>query len=251
MQRSYVLSLVYAITLPFIYIVCQFNRQFMSAFSNVSLLATAGAAITMSFWILDKYANHNPKPMFAMAWVGLASGISLWFLGTLAWTINVPVLQINSYFSLSDILYLSGYFPLFLAAFLILKLFKSFFSKKILLLQFGVAVGLSAVVSYVLILPMFYSGKDPLTKALSAAFPIFDLGLFTATFAIFLVFFEGALGKAWFFLTVGILMNIAADLLFTYVWMQNFYYRGHPLELFWLWGYVTFLLGLYIHKREL
>jgi len=251
MQRSYVLGLVYSITLAFIYIVCQFNRQFMLAFSNVTILATAGAAVMGSFWILDKYANHNPKPMFAMAWVGLASGISLSFLGTLAWTLNVPVLQINPYFSLDDILYLSGYFPLFLAAFLILKLFKSVFSKKILLLQFGVSVGLSAVVSYMLILPMFYSGKDPLTTTLSAAFPIFDLGVFTATFAIFLIFFEGAIGKAWFFLTVGILLKIAADLLFTYAWMENFYYRGHPLELFWLWGYVTFLLGLYIHKREL
>lgn len=251
MQRLYVLSLVYSITLAFIYIACQFNRGFMLAFSNVSLLATAGAAVTMSFWILDRYADHNPKPMFAMAWVGLASGISLWFLSTLAWTINVPVLQINPYFSLADILHLSGYFPLFLAGFLILKLFKSVFSKKMLTLQFGVAVGLSAVVSYVLVLPMFYSGKDPLTTALSAAFPIFDLGLFTATFAIFLIFFEGALGKAWFFLTVGILMSSAADLLFTYAWMQDFYYRGHPLELFWLWGCVTFLLGIYIHKREL
>lgn len=251
MQRSYVLSLVYSITLTFIYIVCQFSRQFMLTFSNVSLLIIAGAVVTMSFWILNRYADHNPKPIFAMAWVGLASGISLWFLSALAWTINVPVLQINSYFSLSDILYLSGYLPLFLAGFLLLKLFKSVFSKEIMLLHFGVSLGLSAVVSYVLILPIIYSDKDPLTTALSATFPIFDLGLFTVTFALFLIFFEGTLGKAWLFLTVGILLNIATDLLYTYAWIQNFYYRGHPLELFRLWGCAAFLLAVYIHRKEL
>lgn len=229
----------------------QFSKEFMLGVSNISIPATACAAVIGSFWVLKKYAGCNPRPMFSMAWTCLSSGLFLWFLGTLMRTINVPFLQINPFFSWADLMYLSGYFPLFLALFLILKLFSSAFSKKMLMLQFGVLVGLSAVVSYVLVLPIIYSGKDPFTTALSAAFPIFDLGLFIAAFAIFLIFLEGAIGEAWFFLTVGILMNIAANLLFTYADMRNFYYKGHPLELFWLFGYVAFLFGLYIHKREL
>jgi len=48
-----------------------------------------------------------------------------------------------------------------------------------------------------------------------------------------------------------VILNIVADLLFTYADLQGFYYEGHPLELFWLWGYVAAILGLYIHRREL
>jgi len=90
-----------------------------------------------------------------------------------------------------------------------------------------------------------------LTIILSTAYPILDIGLFAVAFSILLIFFKGTIGKAWLFLTGGIILNIAADLLFNYAELQGFYYEGHPLELFWLWGYVAFLVGFYIHKREL
>jgi len=252
MQWLYVLGLVYSIVLAFVYGVAQINPEFMLVFSNVLFPATAGITVIASFWILKRYVGHNPKPMFSMAWVCFSTGLSLWFLGELTWAIYILVLQADPFPSFADVLYIGGYVPLFLTLFLILKLFQSVFTKKTLMLELGVTVGFfSFVVSYLLVLPIIQSSEDILSTALSAAYPILDIGLFAEALGILLIFIKGSIGKAWFFLTLGIILNIVADLFFTYGELQGFYYEGHPFELFWLWGYIAFLSGIYIHRREL
>jgi len=119
------------------------------------------------------------------------------------------------------------------------------------MLQFGVSLALSASVLYLLVEPIVNSGEELFTTALSAVYPILDIGLFTLAFAILLVFIKGSIGKAWFFLTSGVILNVVADLLFAFADLHGFYFEGHPFELFWLWGYVAFLLGFHIHRSEL
>jgi hypothetical protein len=237
--------------LALVYIMGQLNPPFMLVFSNIILLATSCVAVLFSFLILNKYTGRNPKPMFSMAWVGISSGLFLWFLGGLVWVVYALFLNVNPFPSFADVLFVAGYFPLFLALFLVLKVFQTDFSKKKLMLQIGFTIGLSAVISYLLLVPISNSGKTPLVTALSAAYPILDIGLFAPAFVILLIFFEGSIGKAWFFLILGIILNIIADLFFTYTALQGFYHEGHPVELFFLWGYVAFLLGFHIHRREL
>jgi len=251
MQWHYVLGLAYSIVLASIYGLGQLSPEFMLVFSNILFPATAGIAVLGSVWTLLKYTGHNPKPMFSTAWMGFSVGFFFWFLGELTWTIYVLLLQIDPFPSFADVAYLSGYVFLFVALFSVFRLFQSSFSKRMLLTMLGVTGALSAVVSYVLLVPVFASSEDQLTIILSTAYPILDIGLFAAAFSILLIFFKGTIGKAWLFLTSGIILNIAADLLFNYAELQGFYYEGHPLELFWLWGYVAFLVGFYIHKREL
>jgi len=251
MQWLYILSLVYSIVLAFIYIVGQISTEFMLTFSNILFPATAGIAVVASFWTLRRYAGYNPKPMFSTAWTGFSAGFLFWFLGELAWSIYVLVLRIDPFPSIADVFYLSGYVFLFVALFSIIKLFKSSFSKNMLFIMVGITVALSAVVSSLLLTPVFASSEDLVTTTLSAAYPVLDIGLFAPAFSILLIFFKGTVGKAWLFLTSGIILNIAADLLFNYAELQGFYYEGHSIELLWLWGYIAFFLGFYIHKREL
>jgi len=251
MKWQYVLGLVYSIVLALIYGFGQSSLEFMLVFSNILFPTTAGLAVLMSFWILKKYAGHNPKPMFSMAWVCFSSGLFLWFLGELAWAIYILYLQANPFPSFADALYLGGYFPLFLAFFLILWLFQSAFSKKTLILQLCVTIALSATVSFLLVVPIVNSVEDLFTTTLSAIYPVLDIGLFAVAFATLLIFLKGSIGKAWFLFTCGVTLNVVADLSFAYAELQGFYYEGHPFELFWLWGYVAFLLGFYVHRREL
>lgn len=250
MQRLYVLGLVYSIILAFIYGLGQLSPEFMLVFSNVLFPATAGTAVMASFWTLKKYAAHNPKPKFSASWIGFSSGLFMWFLGESAWAVYVLLLGINPFPSLADVFYIGGYVFLGLALFLILKLFPSVFSGKKLAFLVVVSVSVSTAVGYFLLTPILTSEADLFTTVLSAAYPILDIGLFVLVFSIFMIFIEGTIGKAWFFLTLGVALNIIADLLFNYAELQGFYYEGHPLELFWLWGYIAFFLGFYIHKRE-
>lgn len=41
-----------------------------------------------------------------------------------------------------------------------------------------------------------------------------------------------------------------ADLFLGYAELEGFYYEENPFELFWLWGYVAFIVGFQIHKME-
>ena len=251
MQWPYVLGLGYSIVLAFVYLIGQLSSEFILVFSNIIFVATGGFAVLVSFWIMTRYAKHNPKPMFSMAWVSFSSGLFMWFIGEVFWAIYVLFLQVDPFPSFADVLYLGGYFPMFLMGFLVLKLFGPAFSKKMLTLQLGISIAVSAVVSYALVVPIAQSSEDVATTALAAAYPILDIGLFALTLTLLLVFFKGSIGKAWFLITLGFILNIIADLAFTYAELQGFFYEGHPLELFWLWGYVAFMLGMYIHRREL
>jgi len=47
------------------------------------------------------------------------------------------------------------------------------------------------------------------------------------------------------------LMNVVADSSFSYTTAQGTYYAGHPLELFFHFGYLAFLLAFYLHTKEL
>jgi len=251
MQWQYVLSLVYSIVLAFIYGAGQLSPEFMLVFSNILFPATAGVAVMASFWTLKRYAAHNPKPRFSAAWIGLSAWLFMWFLGESTWAVYVVLLQIDPFPSLADIFFLGGYVFLGLALFLILQLFSSVFSEKTLALSAAASVSVAVVVGYLLLTPILTSEADLYKVVFAAAYPILDIGLFALVFSIFMIFMQGAVGKAWFFLTLGVASNIFADLLFNYAELQGFYYEGHPLELFWLWGYVAFLLGFHIHKREL
>jgi len=250
MQWPYVLSLVYSIVLAFIYGVGQVNPQFMLVFSNIVFPATAGVAVMASFWTVKRYAAHNPRPMFSTAWIGVSAWLLTWFLGESTWAVYVVLFQIDPFPSFADVFYIAGYVFLGIALFLILKLFSSVFSTKTLALVAVVGVSLSLAVGYLLLAPILTSEADLPTMVFSAAYPIMDIALFILVFSIFIIFFKGAIGKAWFFITFGVALQIAADLFFNYAELQGFYYEGHPLELFWLWGYVAFLLGLNIHKKE-
>jgi len=251
MERFYVLSLLYSFMLAIVYGVGQLNLDFLKFFSNVLFPTTAAAASVTSFLALKRYAGHNPKPQFSAAWISFSAGIILWFLGELIWAIYVLYLIMEPFPSFADVFYLGGYVFLYFALFLILNLFKPSFSSKFAGMAIVVTMVLTVAVSYLLLIPIFTSSEGFFATALAVSYPILDIGLFAIAFSISLVFLKGALGKAWFFLTIGIILNVVADLLFSFAELQGFFYEGHPFELFWLWGYVAILLGFYVHVREL
>jgi hypothetical protein len=251
MQWPYVLGLGYSIMLVFIYGVIQLINELRLIAPCILFISTAGAAVVSSFWILRKYAAHNPKPAFSMAWICFSAGIFMFFLGALIIVAQITFLGTAPFPSFADFFYISGYLILGLGLFLIFKLFSPAFSNKMLTLSAVSNISLSAIVGYSLLTPIMTSRTNFPTMAFSAAYPILDAGLSVPILANFIIFVKGALGKAWFFLTLGIALNIVADLLFGYAELLGFYYEGHPLELFWLWGYVALLIGCYIHRREL
>jgi hypothetical protein len=174
----------------------------------------------------------------------------MWFIAEITVAIQAQYLNIEAFPSLADILYLGGYFWLFLALSKLFNMFQAVFSKEMFKAMAISTVVTALVVSQVLFIPIIASHADIITLIVSAAYPSLDLLLFAFSFSILLIFLQGGIGKAWFFLTLSVLLATVADLLFSYVQLQGLFYIGHPVELLWLWGYIAFLVGLHIHRRE-
>ena len=155
------------------------------------------------------------------------------------------------YPSLADVSYLAGYIPMFLALLLYLGMFRAALTRKTLASTGLVVVAVVLASSYLLLIPIFSSGGDAVTLALDVAYPVMDLALFTLSFLGFLIFFEGKPGDAWLLISLGLILNAAADLLFSHTTLQGIYFEGHPSELLYLWGYLALLLGFRVHGKEL
>jgi hypothetical protein len=177
-------------------------------------------------------------------------GISMWFLAELTVGIQTFYLKIESFPSLADIFYLGGYVWLFIALSRLFNMFQQVFSAKMFKAMAIPTVVTASVVSQALVVPIIASSADLVTLVVSAAYPGLDLVLFAFSFSILLIFLKGGIGKAWFFLTLSILLATIADLLFGYLTLEGIYHKGHPVELLWLWSYITFTVGLYIHRKE-
>ncbi len=249
MKPIYTISTVYSIALTVLYAIGQLNLQFLASVSNIISPVTAGFAVISCLLTLRRYGWRS-KSEFPTILLFVSTGIFMCFLAELTVTVYAVYLNIEAFPSLADIFYLGGYLWLFLALIRLFGMFQPVFSRKMFQIVCISTVILAAVVSQVLLIPVIASGTDPVKLVLSAAYPSLDLILFALSFSVLLIFLKGGIGKAWFLLTLSILLVTIADLLFSYLQLQGLFYEGHPVELLWLWSYITFFVGLYIHRRE-
>lgn len=229
--------------------------DFMNVFSNVFPLFCAGASVVASMFALKKYWERLGSRL-TQVWIYFTLGITFWFLGELTWGIYTLALGVEiPYPSIADGFWLIGYIPFLFALTSYLSIVRPAISKGILTVA-STIVSISAVASSSLfIIPAVVEETDTLTRIINVAYPSLDLLLFACSILGLLVFtttrLAGKIEKGWILLNVGILMNVIADSLFSYTTAQDTYYNGHPLELFFHFGYLSFTLAFYLHIKEL
>lgn len=86
--------------------------------------------------------------------------------------------------------------------------------------------------------------------AMDFAYPLLDISLFSVAFLGLLIFWKGKLGKSWLLVNVAILLDVCADMLFSYATAQGTYYSGHIADLLFDLAYLFFLLAFYVHAKE-
>jgi len=255
LRKAYWAGITAAIAMAIIYAFQGYYPDFMFIFSNAFAPFCASIAVASSFFALRRYWE-NPSSRLSRIWLGFTLGMFLWFLGELGWAIYVLVLGIEiPYPSLADLFWLCGYIPLFIALDLYIRLFRPALFKRMYLVGAALVSILSITLFIVLAPPILEAEEDALTKIVSMAYPSLDLILFSEAILGLLIFtvtrLKGGIGVAWLFINAGILMNVIADILFSYTTLQGTYYDGHPLELFFHWGYMLFTLAFYTHMKEL
>ncbi len=99
--------------------------------------------------------------------------------------------------------------------------------------------------------PVVTETADPLTRFFDFAYPILDLLLFAVSVLGLSVLAGGSIGPAWTFLNLAVLLNVVADMLFSYMTAVGSYYVGSFPDLLYMFGYISFALAFYLHRREL
>lgn len=254
---AYLLCLTTALGLFVVYIFQNFYPDFMYSFSSVSSPIMAGVAALSSFFALRRYWDKIGSRI-SKIWLCFTLGMLLWFLGELGWGIYTMFLGVEIPFpSIADIFWLSGYLPLFIALLLYVEIFQPAITVKSFLVAGAIVAGMSAVIFSSLMIPVLADAAeyDMITLGVSLAYPALDLFLFLEAILGLSVFtvtkMKGRVSVAWHFMNIAILLNVIGDMVFSYTTLNGTYYDGHPLELFYHFGYMLFALAFYVHQKEL
>ncbi|TQJ31837.1 cell wall metabolism sensor histidine kinase WalK [Microbacterium sp. SLBN-146] len=203
-----------------------------STFVNVWLSSVAQWVPVGVFWLVA-VRTRFARPEVILAAIGVAFNAA----GDTYYAIAMnPSGELPSP-SLADVGYLL-YYPLTLAALLVLVLRQSPGSLNSALFDGAVAsLGAAAVLAAILG-PVFTdaaSGTDPLSVAIAALYPLFDVLLVTAIVAIFASPVL-RLGPRWPFLVVGFLLFAGADIVYALLTREGTYSTGTPLDAAWTLG---------------
>ena len=250
-MAHYKLGFAAAVILGLIYALQGFYQDFMYVFSTAFPPFIAAITLATAFIALRRY-GYSFKTYFSVVWFCFALGVALWFLGELSWGIYTLALGVEiPYPSIADVFWLSGYVPIYIALLLYIKPFKMVLSKRSVGVVALVVAVLCALVALFLIGPILSTSEDLPTLATDLAYPLLDLILLSAAILGLTIFFKGTIGRSWLLICLALAFDAVADLLFSYTTLQGTYYNGHPLELFYHWGYILYALAFYVHTKEL
>ena len=257
LKNFYWLALIYAITLVGIYYFQSYYTNLMALLSKVFPLFSAGIAVVASSFALRIYWE-NLESNLSRIWLGFSLGMIFWFIGELGWATYTLIFGIElPYPSVADVYRFVGYGFLFFAIFTYIKLFRSVISTKVLATAsiFMLPASVGIIPSLLLSVGAKASVVNPATLFVGLAYPFLDLILLALAMLGLLVFtttgLKGRLGPVWLLINAGIIMNVFGDMLFSYTNLQNTYYNGHPLEIFFHLGYLFFILSFYVHTKKL
>ena len=257
MKIVYWVSLILALSLALIYLFQENYPHFMFFFSNAFPPVIAGAAVATSGFALRRYWE-DLRSRLSRVWLFFTLGMVLWFLGELGWATYRLILNVEKpYPSIADVFWLSGYVPLFLALYIYVQIFKPAISRQMLRIAEAMVSILSIAIYSLLLPPIIEAAEDPVVLFVDLAYPTLDIPLFAMAILGLLIFtmsrLKGKIGTAWLLINSGILMNVVGDVLFSYATLLGTYWEmpAHPLELFFHWGYLLFLLAFYTHMKEL
>jgi len=251
LDRGMTVLLISAAAVGVVYFLAQANHSFLYLLSNglPPLLAFA-AFIAATAGLLRSGMTRN---RVSIVWLGYSLGMLLWLLGESTWAVYALWYSIPTPFpSPADGLWLAGYVPLMGAMVMMAWPFRDFFSsRKSLTVVSGVLV-LAGLLLAVLIPATYISeiGKSFLDVVVSLAYPILDVALLVVALPMFFMFRKGTFWRPYLFVTVGLLLTFVADVLFTWSTLNDVYYDGSFLELFFHWSYLAFAYAFYLRLRR-
>jgi hypothetical protein len=249
MQSRFIFGMATAILLAVFYTILQAQALLLVVVTDTLFVVVSGATSVVALLVVLTWGIRG---RFGAVNVGLFIATFAWFLGETIWAIYELFLGIAvPYPSLADVFYLAGYLPAIVGVAYFLSVFRKGLSETKLILAALAGLLIIGLTYVYLLSPLIVSESDLVTKAFDIAYPSLDAVLLILAITMILIFEGAALGTPWVWISLGLLLTALADISFSLGTLQGWYYSGHPIELLWLWGYLSLALGFDSQRKEL
>jgi hypothetical protein len=249
-SRDHWLAGLLTVTLAVFYILAQsWAQDLRAASTDILVIAIAAACSLLGLLLVRKWGFEGK---FGVAHFGLSLAVFLWFLGMTVWGIYEVVLHVDvPYPSIADVFYLAGYLPAFIGMEQFLWFFRKAFTpgKVAVAALSGLAIVFTS--SVVLLYPLITESADILTKFFDVVYPSLDTLLIVFALMMAVILRNSRFANDWLWIALGLLLWGTGDIAFCYGTLLGWYYSGHPIGLFWLYGYLALSLGFSDQRRSL
>lgn len=221
-----------------------FGKETAIVFGNWIFVLSAAPVILTGILIKRK----GIQGIHGKSWVFFLIFAALWFIADQLFTYNELYLHEEPFPSSADVFYLAGYPFYFVFVLFHLKPFKNAISKRLI-----VSVSLIAIAVLISNLYMTYQNTSPdetqTAIIVGLIYPIADAIILCPTIIGVTLFFRGEVNFLWTLLLFGFICEVIGDTAFQYLSLSNEMYTGHPIDMLFLWAYITFSFGIYDHIK--
>jgi len=232
------------------YLVAQsWEKGLLIMTTDLLFMTVSGVSSILGLLVVRKW---RIKGKFGAVHLGLFLAVLLWFLGETTWAFYEIVLQFDvPYPSMADVFYLGAYLPASIGMIQFLWFFRGALTmRKTAAVLFSGSV-ISGAVWVILLDPIMAESADILTKAFDVGYPLLDAFLIILAIMMSVAYGHGKFAKDWLWIALGMLLQGAGDMAFTYGTLAGWYFSGHPIELFYLLSYLSLGLGFAHQTRSL
>jgi hypothetical protein len=249
--KLYLATTIALIAATLTYIVGQVNPSILSVVSDIIYQIVYIALIISAMALNNKY-NWCFRERFSRIWLLASLSIFSAYIADLTWDIYVYWLNIPiPYPSIADIFYLLSLILAIQAVLCYILVFRFSLTKEALLLSLT-AILLSAILaSYFMINPILLQPISDAEKYLGIIYLILDFTLFSLSIIGLAIFFAGRIGKAWFFLALGIFLIMVADFLFIYTISIKEFMEATLSDLPAILGLILLVLSFNLYRKQI
>ena len=217
-----------------------------TAVSIFSMFVPLALAI-IGFSVVRKYKGTQ---VFGRAYLALSLGYLSIFFAEVTYAVYDIVYDIEPYPSIADVFFFLLYPLLLTYLFINIKFFSP-------------TLGIKSKL-WIILMPLVVLLGYSILSTTEGEISVFEFDFYygivfvyaaTLTLAVAMVgasiFRQGAIGKAWLILVIGILLNNIGDLWYYNLELFGQYDLVHPVNMFWYSGYLVVIYALIKHKRTL
>jgi len=185
------------------------------------LLAIINVVSAISIWRLVGTEKHN-----RWLWAGLLTGWGLWALAETIWAVYSILGQDVPYPSLADLFWVVGYIPIGIGLIARIRTvpIKPNRSQNLLILGISGFITLITILFYFVPVIQSFDPQQLVQSILTLVYPLIDLFVIIIVLRLLFTYEAGDYGFGWRLLTLGFILMVASDFLFTYTSSKGLYY---------------------------